>query len=115
MYDAKTDAMATLGIIHYVTTHEGKEKARTVIDEWIRRIQLRDTQLREQLLQFVDSINTPVFDEQTAGEDEQERSTSGTGFLMKFADSINTPLFDTELSVETDLAMGEDVATKSST
>ena len=117
MYDAKTDAMATLGILHYVTTTEGKEKARTVIDEWIRRIQLRDIQLREMLLQYVDSIDTSVFDEQTVCKDEQARSASSTGidFLLKFADSINTPLLDPELAVETDMPMDEDVTTTSST
>ena len=89
MYDAKTDAMATLGIIPYVATHDGKEKARTVIDEWIKRIQLRDTQLRQCLMQFVDSVNTPVLDEQTAVEDERERIEDGQNFLMKFVDSVS--------------------------
>ena len=51
MYDAKADAGAMLWILHYVTTTEGKEKARAVIYEWLRHIQLRE--VRAMLLQYV--------------------------------------------------------------
>ena len=63
MYDAKADAGATLWILHYVTTTEGKEKARAFIYEWLRHNQLRE--VRAVLLQYVDSIDTSVFDDQT--------------------------------------------------
>ena len=115
MYDAKADAGATLWILHYVTTTEGKEKARAFIYEWLRHNQLRE--VRAVLLQYVDSIDTSVFDEQTVGKDEQARSTSSEGidFLLKFADSINTPLLDPARAVETDMPMDKDVTAKSST
>ena len=116
MYDAKADARATLWILHYVTTTEGKEKARTVIYEWLRHIQLRE--VRAMLLQYVDSIDTSVFDEQTTkpiGEDEPQQNTSSQGleFLLKLASSINTPLQGPLGGVETDTSMDEDVTTPS--
>ena len=62
MHDAKTDTMEdtmeTLAIIHYITTIEGKQKARAVIHEWLRRTDVRDEKLRDLLLQYIDSIDT---------------------------------------------------------
>ena len=122
MYDAKTDAMATLGIIHYVTTNEGKQKARAVIEEWLRRIHLRDEQLRALLMQYIASIDTSTFDAQTEtsipdGEDEPPQGTSkqGIDFLLKFASSLSTPPLVPAQSVPTDRPMDEDVTEKSST
>ena len=122
MHDAKTEAMATLGIIHYITTTEGKQKARAVIHEWLRRILLRDKQLRDMLLQYIDSIDTSTFDTKTKtpipdGEDESASTTSkpGVDFILKFTDAINTPLLDPSQPVETDTSMDEDVAEKSVT
>ena len=120
--DTMEDTMETLAIIHYITTIEGKQKARAVIHEWLRRILLRDEQLREMLLQYIASIDTSTFDTQTKtpipdGEDEPPSTTSRQGieFLLKFANSINTPLLDPSRTVETDSSMDEDVTEKSST
>ena len=118
MYDAKADARATLWILHYVTTTEGKEKARTVIDEWIRRIQLLDVQLRAMLLQYVDSIDTSVLDDQTTKPIGEAGPQPSTGcqcldFLLKHACSINAPLQGPLGGFETDTSMDEDATTPS--
>ena len=72
MHDEKTDtmeaAMDTLAIIHYITIIEGKQYARAVIHEWLRRTDVRDEKLRDLLLQYIDSIDTPTaYEDATTG------------------------------------------------
>ena len=72
MHDEKTetmeDAMDTLAILHYITIIEGKQYARAVIHEWLRRTDVRDEKLRDLLLQYIDSIDTPTaYEDATTG------------------------------------------------
>ena len=116
MYDTKADAGAMLWILHYVTTTEGKEKARAFIYEWLRHNQLRE--VRAVLLQYVDSIDTSVLDDQTTKPIGEAGPQPSTGcqcldFLLKHACSINAPLQGPLGGFETDTSMDEDATTPS--